>query len=87
MWKTIDYLREKKIFEEFLDVFVVDAEDKPIGVISLSVFCVSRPLMREICDETQVNVPAEMMQEEVALLEKYDLTTAGVVDQMASFLE
>ena len=37
--------------------------------------------MREICDETQVIVPASMVQEEVALLfEKYDLTTAGVVD-------
>ena len=38
--------------------------------------------MREIADETQVIVPAEMLQEEVALLfEKYDLTTSGVVDQ------
>ena len=37
--------------------------------------------MREIADETQVLVPAETLQEEVALLfEKYDLTTAGVVD-------
>ena len=37
--------------------------------------------MREIVDETQVIVPAEMLQEEVALLfEKYDLTTSGVVD-------
>ena len=41
--------------------------------------------MREICDETQVIVPAEMIQEEVALLfEKYDLTTAGVVMPKAS---
>ena len=36
----------------------------------------------EIADETQVLVPAETLQEEVALLfEKYDLTTAGVIDQ------
>ena len=43
--------------------------------------------MREICDETQVIVPAEMMQEEVALLfEKYDLTTAGVVDQSGKLI-
>ena len=35
--KTIDFLREEEdLPEEFLDVFVVDAEDKPIGVISLS---------------------------------------------------
>jgi magnesium transporter len=82
--KTIDYLREEdELPEEFLDVFVVDDKSKPIGVISLSRILRSpRPtLMRQICDETQVIVPAEMMQEEVALLfEKYDLTTAGVVD-------
>ena len=88
--KTIDYLREEKdLPEEFLDVFVVDTEDKPIGVISLSRILRSpRPtLMREICDETQVIVPAIMVQEEVALLfEKYDLTTAGVVDQAGKLL-
>ena len=88
--KTIDFLREEEdLPEEFLDVFVVDAEDKPIGVISLSRILRSpRPtLMREICDETQVIIPAEMMQEEVALLfEKYDLTTAGVVDQAGKLL-
>jgi len=88
--KPIDYLREEEdLPEEFLDVFVVDTEDKPIGVISLSRILRSpRPtLMREICDETQVIVPAEMMQEEVALLfEKYDLTTAGVVDQAGKLL-
>lgn len=88
--KTIDFLREEEdLPEEFLDVFVVDAEDKPIGVISLSRILRSpRPtLMREICDDTQVIIPAEMMQEEVALLfEKYDLTTAGVVDQEGKLL-
>lgn len=88
--KTIDFLREEEdLPEEFFDVFVVDAEDKPIGVISLSRILRSpRPtLMREICDETQVIIPAEMMQEEVALLfEKYDLTTVGVVDQEGKLL-
>ena len=87
--KTIDFLREEEdLPEEFLDVFVVDAEDKPIGVISLSRILRSpQTLMREICDDTQVIIPAEMMQEEVALLfEKYDLTTAGVVDQEGKLL-
>ena len=43
--------------------------------------------MREISDETQVLVPADTLQEEVALLfEKYDLTTAGVVDQSGKLL-
>jgi len=82
--QTIDYLRdEDDLPDEFLDVFVVDEEAKASGVISLSRILRSpRPtLMREICDDTQVIVPADMVQEEVALLfEKYDLTTAGVVD-------
>jgi magnesium transporter len=82
--QTIDYLRdEEDLPEEFFDIFVVDEDSKARGVISLSRILRSpRPtLMREICDETQVMVPADMVQEEVALLfEKYDLTTAGVVD-------
>jgi magnesium transporter len=82
--QTIDFLRdEEDLPDEFLDVFVVDEDTKASGVISLSRILRSpRPtLMREICDETQVIVPASMVQEEVALLfEKYDLTTAGVVD-------
>ncbi|MEC9123382.1 MAG: magnesium transporter [Verrucomicrobiota bacterium] len=82
--RTIDYLREEEdLPEEFLDLFVIDEASKPVGVISLSRILRSpRPtLLREICDETQVIVPADMVQEEVALLfEKYDLTTAGVVD-------
>ena len=82
--QTIDFLREEQdLPEEFLDLFVIDGEDKPVGVISLSRILRSprKTLMREIADETQVIVPAEMLQEEVALLfEKYDLTTSGVVD-------
>jgi magnesium transporter len=43
--------------------------------------------MREIADDTQVLIPAETLQEEVALLfEKYDLTTAGVVDTSGKLL-
>ena len=82
--QTIDFLRdEEDLPDEFLDVFVIDEDIKASGVISLSGILRSprRTLMREICDETQVIVPASMVQEEVALLfEKYDLTTAGVVD-------
>ena len=82
--QTIDFLREEQdLPEEFLDLFVIDGEKKPVGVISLSRILRSprKTLMREIADETQVIVPAEMLQEEVALLfEKYDLTTSGVVD-------
>lgn len=83
--QTIDFLREEDdLPEEFLDLFVIDGEKKPVGVISLSRILRSprTTLMREIVDETQVIVPAEMLQEEVAFLfEKYDLTTSGVVDR------
>ncbi len=88
--QTIDYLREESdLPEEFLDLFVVDEEARPVGIISLSRILRSprNTLMREISDETQVLVPADTLQEEVALLfEKYDLTTAGVVDETGKLL-
>lgn len=88
--QTIDFLREEsELPQEFLDLFVVDEDTRPVGIISLSRILRSprNTLMREIADETQVLVPAETLQEEVALLfEKYDLTTAGVVDQYGKLL-
>ena len=88
--RTIDFLREEEdLPEEFFDLFVVDDAEKPVGVISLSQILRSPrdTLMQEIVDETQVIVPAEMLQEEVALLfEKYDLTTSGVVDGMGKLI-
>jgi magnesium transporter len=88
--QTIDFLREEDdLPEEFLDLFVIDGNEKPVGVISLSRILRSprNTLMREIADETQVIVPAEMLQEEVALLfEKYDLTTSGVVDHAGKLI-
>ena len=88
--QTIDYLREESdLPEEFLDLFVVDEDARPVGIISLSRILRSprNTLMREIADDTQVLIPAETLQEEVALLfEKYDLTTAGVVDTSGKLL-
>ncbi|MDA7823157.1 magnesium transporter [Opitutales bacterium] len=88
--QTIDYLREESdLPEEFLDLFVVDEEVHPMGIISLSQILRSprNTLMREIADETQVLIPAETLQEEVAFLfEKYDLTTAGVIDSTGKLL-
>lgn len=88
--QTIDYLREESdLPEEFLDLFVVDKDAHPVGIISLSQILRSprNTLMREIADETQVLIPAETLQEEVALLfEKYDLTTAGVIDLSGKLL-
>ncbi len=83
--QTIDYLRdEKDLPDEFFDVFVVDEENKPVGTISLSrVLRSPRDTpMREIMDDTQVIVGAAMEQEEVVLLfQKYDLSSAAVVEQ------
>ena len=88
--QTIDFLREEDdLPEEFLDLFVIDGDEKPVGIISLSRILRSprNTLMREIADETHVIVPAEMLQEEVALLfEKYDLTTSGVVDHAGKLI-
>ena len=88
--QTIDYLRdEEDLPDEFFDLFVIDQDSKPQGVISLSRILRSpRPtLMSEITDETQVIVPAEMPQEDVPLLfEKYDLTTAGVVNAQGQLI-
>ncbi|MFP6900665.1 MAG: magnesium transporter [Opitutales bacterium] len=82
--QTIDYLRdEQDLPDEFFDVFVVDGEEHPVGTISLSRVLRSprsKP-MREIMDDTQVNVGAAMEQEEVVLLfQKYDLSSAAVVE-------
>jgi magnesium transporter len=88
--QTIDYLRtEADLPDEFFDIFVVDDARRPVGVISLSRILRSprSTAMSEIVDETQVIVPADMEQEEVALqFEKYDLTTAGVVDDDGKLL-
>ena len=69
--RTIDYLHEEEdLPDEFLDLFVVIVA-KPVGVISAFPHfgaSASDLYASEICDETQVIVPAEMVQEEVALL-------------------
>ncbi len=83
--QTIDYLRdEKDLPDEFFDVFVIDEDDHPVGTISLSRFLRSPrdTPMDEIMDDTQVIVGAAMEQEEVVLLfQKYDLSSAAVVEQ------
>ena len=88
--RTIDFLRdEEELPDEFFDVFVVDQDHRPVGVISLSRILRSprETPMSESVDDTQVIVPADMEQEEVALqFEKYDLTTAGVVDKEGKLL-
>ena len=83
--QTIDYLRENKdLPEEFLEVFIVDNNFKPIGTVQSSkVLRASREAkMKLIMNETQVLIPVEMDKEEVGrIFENYNLVSAGVVDK------
>ena len=83
--QTIDYLRESKTLpEEFLEIFVLDSEFKPIGTVpSSKVLRTSRSnKMISIMREMQVLIPVTMDQEEVGYtFENYNLTSAGVVDK------
>ena len=83
--QTIDYLRESKdLPDEFLEIFIVDSNFKPIGTVpSSKVLRTSRDnKMNSIMREMQVLIPVNMDQEEVGYtFENYNLTSAGVVDK------
>ena len=83
--QTIDYLRENKdLPEEFLEIFIVDTDFKPVGTVpSSKVLRAPREKkMNSIMREMQVLVPVNMDQEEVGhTFENYNLTSAGVVDK------
>jgi len=83
--QTIDYLRENKdLPEEFLEIFIVDNEFKPIGTVpSSKVLRTPRDSkMQSIMLETQLSIPVDMDQEEVGhLFENYNLNSACVVDK------
>ena len=83
--QTIDYLRENKdLPEEFLEIFIVDNEFKPIGTVpSSKVLRTSREAkMISIMNESQLSIPVDMDREEVGhLFENYNLNSACVVDK------
>ena len=83
--QTIDYLRENKdLPEEFLEIFIVDNEFKPIGSVpSSKVLRTPRDTkMQMIMNESQLSVPVDMDREEVAnLFENYNLNSACVIDK------
>ncbi len=83
--QTIDYLREnKELPEEFLEIFIVDEEFKPIGTIpSSKVLRTSRDSkMLSLMSESQLLIPVDMDKEEVGnLFENYNLSSAAVVDK------
>ena len=83
--QTIDYLRENKdLPEEFLEIFIVDEDFKPIGTVpSSKVLTTSRDTkMLSIMSESQLLIPVDMDKEEVGnLFENYNLNSAAVVDK------
>tara|TARA_B100001175_G_scaffold37365_1_gene27179 strand:+ start:2853 stop:4226 length:1374 start_codon:yes stop_codon:yes gene_type:complete len=83
--QTIDYLREnKELPDEFLEIFIVDEEFKPIGTIpSSKVLRTPRDSkMLSIMSESQLLIPVDMDKEEVGnLFENYNLSSAAVTDK------
>ena len=83
--QTIDYLRESKdLPEEFLEIFVVDNDFKPIGIVPSSrVLRTPREKkMNAIMREMPVLISVHMDKEEVGhTFENYNLLSAGVVNK------
>ena len=83
--QTIDYLREnKELPDEFLEIFIVDEEFRPIGTIpSSKVLRTPRESkMISIMSESQLLIPVDMDKEEVGnLFENYNLSSAAVTDK------
>ena len=83
--QTIDYLRENKdLPKEFLEIFIVDNEFKPVGTVPSSrVLRTSRESkMNSIMTEMPVLISVNMDKEEVGqTFESYNLVSAGVVNK------
>ena len=83
--QTIDYLRESKdLPQEFLEIFVVDNDFKPIGIVPSSrVLRTPREAkMKLIMREMPVLISVNMDKEEVGhAFENYNLVSAGVVNK------
>ena len=83
--QTIDYLRENKdLPEEFLEIYIVDENFKPIGTVpSSKVLRTPRESkMSSIMEDSNILVPVDMDREEVGnLFENYGLNSACVVDK------
>ena len=83
--QTIDYLRENKdLPEEFLEIFIVDENFKPIGTVpSSKVLRNPRGVQNVInYDDSPFLIPVDMDKEEVGnIFENYSLNSACVVDK------
>jgi magnesium transporter len=83
--QTIDYVRENKdLPKEFLEIFIVDNDFKPIGTVPSSrVLRTARESkMNSIMTEMPVLISVNMDKEEVGhTFENYSLVSAGVVNK------
>jgi len=82
---TIDYMRSRAaaLPRDFYDVFAVDADRKPVGVLPLSRLMRNQRDIKvaDIMGADLHPIPLEMDQEEVALMfRQYGLVSAAVVD-------
>jgi len=83
--QTIDYLRESKdLPQEFLEIFIVDNDFKPIGIVPSSrvLRAARESKMKLIMREMPVLISVNMDKEEVGqAFENYNLVSAGVVNK------
>ncbi|WP_236865107.1 magnesium transporter [Candidatus Hydrogenosomobacter endosymbioticus] len=81
---SLEYIaNEGSLPSNFHDVFVVDEENRPVGVLSLSklVKSVKKDLLQDVMTGSVRTIKAQLNQEEVAFLfRSYDLMSAPVVD-------
>ena len=88
--QTIDYLREElDLPKDFLEIFVVNPLNEPIGTIPVSrVLRTARSKSLEsITLKDPILIPATMDQEEVVYqFEKYSLVSAGVIDNAGKLI-
>ena len=82
--QVIDYLREHgDLTTDFWEIFIVDAQHKPIGTCQLSwiLRCPRNIPLSDVMKREQTLIPVDMDQEEVALrFQKYALISAAVID-------
>ena len=83
--QTIDYLREnKELPEEFLEIFIIDEDFKPIGTVPSSKVLRAPRESKMLSTLTQrlAQLSVDMDREEVGnLFENYNLNSAAVVDK------
>ncbi len=83
--QTMDFLRDSTdLPEQFLEIFVVDKDRKPIGNASISNILRSDPniKVKDLVAENKTFIPADLDKEKVGnIFTQYNLVSAGVIDK------